>query len=54
METAKYFPKLTSLLNSLFYYERHYNQIIVGNSFINQLIKENTIFLGSGKAGGKD
>jgi hypothetical protein len=55
-EAAKYFPELTSLLDSLEHYslcERHYNQAVVRNSFINQLTETNTIFLGSGKTGRK-
>jgi hypothetical protein len=46
-EAAKYFPELTSLLDSLVDYslcERHYNQVVVRDSFINQLTEAKTIF----------
>jgi hypothetical protein len=49
-EMAKYFPELSLLLNSLENYslcERHYNQVIVRNSFIKQLTINNSIFLDS-------
>ena len=46
---AKYFPKLSLLLDSLDNYslcERHYNQVIAKNSFIKQLKANDSIFLG--------
>ena len=49
-EMAKYFPELYLLLDSLENYslcERHYNQVIAKNSFINQLKANDSIFLGS-------
>src|SRR3989337_1168431 len=49
-ETAKYFPELYLLLDSLDNYslcERHYNQVIAKNSFIKQLKANDSIFLDS-------
>ncbi|RHZ57719.1 hypothetical protein Glove_384g16 [Diversispora epigaea] len=47
IETAKYFPELSLLLDSLENYsicEKHYNQIVAKNSFIKQLAKNNLVF----------
>ncbi len=43
---AKYFPELNSLLDSLESYslcEKHYNQVVAKDSFINQLKKANNL-----------
>ncbi|RHZ81568.1 hypothetical protein Glove_117g420 [Diversispora epigaea] len=47
VETAKYFPELSLLFDSLENYsicEKHYNQVVAKNSFIKQLTKNNLVF----------
>jgi len=49
-EMAKYFPRLTILLDSLDNYslcERHYNQIVVKKSFTKRVTKTDSTFLDS-------